>query len=56
MMTIDQACEAFKVLLQEQRSRIANMATEKTDFTRSEERRVGKECIGRCRSRWSPYH
>ena len=23
---------------------------------RSEERRVGKECNGRCRSRWSPYH
>ena len=23
---------------------------------RSEERRVGKECLGRCRSRWSPYH
>ena len=24
--------------------------------TRSEERRVGKECLFRCRSRWSPYH
>ena len=24
--------------------------------TRSEERRVGKECCPRCRSRWSPYH
>ena len=23
---------------------------------RSEERRVGKECIAVCRSRWSPYH
>ena len=23
---------------------------------RSEERRVGKECFSRCRSRWSPYH
>ena len=23
---------------------------------RSEERRVGKECIEPCRSRWSPYH
>src|SRR3546814_18592895 len=23
---------------------------------RSEERRVGKECVGTCRSRWSPYH
>ena len=24
--------------------------------TRSEERRVGKECMVQCRSRWSPYH
>src|SRR3546814_14251552 len=23
---------------------------------RSEERRVGKECVSRCSSRWSPYH
>src|SRR3546814_14407436 len=30
-----------------------------TDFLadrRSEERRVGKECVSTCRSRWSPYH
>src|SRR3546814_19814399 len=25
-------------------------------FLRSEERRVGKECVSKCRSRWSPYH
>src|SRR3546814_15894834 len=25
-------------------------------FLRSEERRVGKECVSTCRSRWSPYH
>src|SRR3546814_20196490 len=25
-------------------------------FFRSAERRVGKECVGTCRSRWSPYH
>src|SRR3546814_3162052 len=25
-------------------------------FERSEERRVGKECVSKCRSRWSPYH
>ena len=28
----------------------------KIDFIRSEERRVGKECVQPCRSRWSPYH
>src|SRR3546814_13997823 len=25
-------------------------------ISRSEERRVGKECVSTCRSRWSPYH
>ena len=27
-----------------------------TNPHRSEERRVGKECLRLCRSRWSPYH
>ena len=27
-----------------------------TAISRSEERRVGKECTCQCRSRWSPYH
>src|SRR3546814_8854938 len=28
----------------------------KSGDDRSEERRVGKECVSTCRSRWSPYH
>src|SRR3546814_6496408 len=28
----------------------------KNASARSEERRVGKECVSTCRSRWSPYH
>src|SRR3546814_14664207 len=28
----------------------------KSHWERSEERRVGKECVSTCRSRWSPYH
>src|SRR3546814_5221072 len=28
----------------------------RVDGQRSEERRVGKECVSTCRSRWSPYH
>src|SRR3546814_5609504 len=28
----------------------------RADQGRSEERRVGKECVSTCRSRWSPYH
>src|SRR3546814_18734393 len=27
-----------------------------SDQARSEERRVGKECVSTCSSRWSPYH
>src|SRR3546814_15396470 len=27
-----------------------------TQIIRSEERRVGKECVSTCRSRWSPWH
>src|SRR3546814_10619601 len=29
---------------------------EQRDRSSSEERRVGKECVSTCRSRWSPYH
>ena len=32
-MDINQACEAFRILLEEQQNRIANMNTEKTDFS-----------------------
>ena len=31
-------------------------ATRLSGIDRSEERRVGKECLRLCRSRWSPYH
>src|SRR3546814_11689568 len=31
-------------------------ATTQDIMDRSEERRVGKECVSTCRSRWSPYH
>src|SRR3546814_14028425 len=42
---------------------VAILACEPGDYVaaeavpgRSEERRVGKECVSTCRSRWSPYH
>src|SRR3546814_14773080 len=36
---------------------IASTESERSDReSRSEERRVGKECVSTCRSRWSPYH
>ena len=38
-------------------SELATIATEViVTGKRSEERRVGKECLRLCRSRWSPYH
>src|SRR3546814_3533683 len=30
--------------------------SQRADAKRSEERRVGKECVSTCRSRWSTYH
>src|SRR3546814_20544890 len=41
------------------RSRLTRSSTgncRRRGFSRSEERRVGNECISTCRSRWSPYH
>src|SRR3546814_14808737 len=39
----------------DQRPIDAALAGDEPD-SRSEERRVGKECVSTCRSRWSPYH
>src|SRR3546814_816067 len=35
---------------------MVDRAFEEIGQSRSEERRVGKECVSTCRSRWSPYH
>src|SRR3546814_2074636 len=34
----------------------ARCAEQVANGSRSEERRVGNECVSTCRSRWSPYH
>src|SRR3546814_18373787 len=34
---------------------LREMATSRCFRSRTEERRVGKECVSPCRSRWSPY-
>src|SRR3546814_13336375 len=36
--------------------RAAKIRILRQKISRSEERRVGKECVSTCRSRWSPYH
>src|SRR3546814_13368243 len=35
---------------------IRQSLTDMADMFRSEERRVGKECVSTCRSRWAQYH
>src|SRR3546814_16293932 len=49
---------SFEPDLAERTARVAAVEASAAgiDWTRSEERRVGKECISTCRSRWSPYH
>src|SRR3546814_11884122 len=37
------------------RERVAELEAA-VNAARSEERRVGKECVSTCRSRWEPYH
>ena len=49
-MLLDDATECFAFLAGHESFAAAEGAI------RSEERRVGKECIAVCRSRWSPYH
>src|SRR3546814_11610265 len=52
--TINEEPMALRVGVERQpRARSCYQADSKQ---RSEERRVGKECVSTCRSRWSPYH
>src|SRR3546814_21069147 len=39
-----------------QQQKYSTTLAQSTLMPRSEERRVGKECVSTCRSRWSPYH
>src|SRR3546814_9740523 len=39
-----------------QRVAIADFDPQSNATMRQEERRVGKECVSTCRSRWTPYH
>src|SRR3546814_13424419 len=49
------ATETLELML-DWRVRALNAEYAIEDLARSEERRVGKECVSTCRSRWSPYH
>ena len=46
-----------KVIIYDLERQYDDLIASKCDHAlRSEERRVGKECLRLCRSRWSPYH
>src|SRR3546814_18909413 len=49
---LDAAAQAVAAIREVQRQAAPNAVRE----GRSEERRVGKECVSTCRSRWSTYH
>src|SRR3546814_16176376 len=51
-----QMLDARVVQLEERLNRITVEAQAASGNARSEERRVGKECVSTCRSRCSPYH
>ena len=45
-----------KIVTPRTRAALDAAAAQGATIVRSEERRVGKECASKCRSRWSPYH
>ena len=51
ILTMENGMQPFDGEIQTDGSRISYIGEK-----RSEERRVGKECLRLCRSRWSPYH
>ena len=48
--------QQIQILEQQIGARLFARTNRSVSLTRSEERRVGKECVSTCRSRWSPYH
>src|SRR3546814_21062173 len=53
----DSIINAGVLLADDNLAMTASDAGHNLTFTnRSEERRVGKECVSTCRTRWSPYH
>src|SRR3546814_4791594 len=58
LLVLDNAALVVEFLLRQRAHQMSNSVTFKKqgNFQRSEERRVGKEGVSTCKSRWSPYH
>src|SRR3546814_14829492 len=54
-MTKNRTSRSHPLVTKSRGSRV-HLRTRKNQVKRSEERRVGKECVSTCRTRWSPYH
>src|SRR3546814_14221073 len=52
----DAEAERLRAIIEAFRRHRFGRRSEQLDQDRSEERRVGKECVSTCCSRWSPYH
>src|SRR3546814_12739119 len=58
-MILEKGCTTnadMKALKDSDEDRYKQVCTKIREDGRSEERRVGNECVSTCRSRWSPYH
>src|SRR3546814_12920584 len=53
---LDRTYTVTHIFFQKQDCYVLTAAVPFLAFLRSEERRVGKECVSTCRSRWSPLH
>ena len=53
---LNQEGTAFISEIEDRKNYIIRRSSNLSKQSRSEERRVGKECSEPCRSRWSPYH
>src|SRR3546814_20231062 len=55
-LAFHRGASVIDVVLRELVTLIMKLAPIGIGALRSEERRVGKACVSKCRSRWSPYH
>src|SRR3546814_15238251 len=53
---VERIVEKIVTVKEPVRQKLPRSRASRTFDFRSEERRVGKECVSTCRSRWSPYH
>src|SRR3546814_655735 len=56
LLTLAPALAMQKIVVSEAGASVYSASELAANFMRSEERRVGKECVSTCRSRWSTYH